>query len=296
MGHSVAQIMFFRNGIALLPLLVVMATHKHGFALLKTKRPVGHAVRSIIGTLSMVFCFWSFALMPMADATSLHFAAPLILTALSVPFLGERVGPWRWGAVAVGLVGVLIIINPTGNLAPFGTSIALIAAFGIAVAMICIRKLGDTEHPLTIVFYFFLTGTIMTGVTMPWFWSAPTTLSLIYLVMAGICGMVAQIFLTNAYANAPAAYVSPFNYLGIVVASFFGWFIWSDVPSMHVVVGASVVISSGLFILYRETVLKKHRPTPTLASDMVADPELYATLVSPDDTGQNKKPDLKTPA
>lgn len=292
MGHSVIQIMFFRNAIAILPLLIVIAGHKQGFGLLKTKRPVGHAVRSILGTISMLFCFWSFALMPIANATALHFVAPLILTALSVPFLGERVGKWRWSAVVVGLFGVLVIVNPTSVLDPLGTAVALTAAFGIAVAMICIRRLGDTEHSLTIVFYFFLTGTIMTGAILPWFWTAPSFLGFVYLVMAGICGMVAQIFLTNAYAKAPAAYVSAFNYLGIVFATFFGWAIWAEVPAMHVMIGAGVVIASGLFILYRETVVKKQFK-PTLKPDVVPDPEIYAKITRPDDTGQETQPDLK---
>lgn len=300
MGHSVVQIMFFRNGIALIPLLVVIASHKRGFGLLKTQRPVGHVVRSVIGTVSMLFCFWSFALMPMANATALHFAAPLILTAMSVPFLNERVGPWRWAAVGVGLLGVLVIINPTGNLDPLGTTVALTAAFGIAAAMVCIRKLGNTEHSLTIVFYFFLTGTIMTAIAMPWYWSAPSFLGFFYMVMSGISGMVAQIFLTNAYANAPAAYVSPFNYLGIVFATFFGWAIWADVPAAHVMIGAGIVILSGLFILYRETVVKKRVLKPTLSPEAVPDPEIYAAIpkanLAPDpahETGQTTQADIQ---
>lgn len=283
-GHSIAQIMFFRNGIALIPLMMLIYKNPKGLSLLKTKRPLAHLLRSVVGVSSMVFCFWTFALMPMADATALHFAAPLILTALSVPFLGEKVGRWRWGAVAVGLVGVLVIVNPTGNIDMFGTFVALIAALGIAAAMICIRRLGNTEHPLTIVFYFFLTGTVLSGLAMPWFWSPPTFIGFVYLVFAGIAGMVAQIFLTHAYANAPAAYVSPFNYLGIVFASGFGWLIWADVPGANVICGAAIVIVSGLFILYRETMLKKV-DTFTLASEITA----HAF----EETGQEVNPDLK---
>lgn len=257
--HAIAEVMFFRNALAIVPVLFLIHRHKDGYSLLKTDRPMGHLGRGVIGVCSMIFFFWSFSLLPLANATALHFATPLLLTALSVPFLGEKVGPWRWGAVVVGLIGVIVVANPTGHAsatAHLGTIVALTAATSSAFAMLMIRRLGGTEHALTIVFYFSLCGTVLSGLAMPFFWTTPTPQSLIYLVMTGLMGGAAQLFLTKSYAEAPAAYVSPFSYLAIVFAAFFGWAIWDHVPTTNVIIGATIVVASGLFILYRETVRK----------------------------------------
>lgn len=257
--HAIVEVMFFRNALAIMPVLMLIQAHPEGFGLLKTRRPLGHLLRGGVGTFSMSFVFWSFALLPMADATSLQFAMPLILTALSVPILKERVGKWRWGAVFIGFIGVLCIAAPTGAVTNWlGVGVALAGAFTTACTMIIIRKLGRTEHALTIVFYFSLFGTLITACFLPWYWTPPSFESFVYLIMTGITGGAAQVFLTKSYAEAPAAYVSPFSYLAIIFGTFFGWAIWGDVPGWNVFAGSVIVILSGLFILYRETVLKKN--------------------------------------
>lgn len=273
--HAVVEIMFFRNALAIVPVLMLIQVHRDGWSLLKTRRPLGHLLRSCVGMASMTFFFWSFALLPLADATAIQFAMPLILTALSVPLLKEKVGPWRWGAVVVGLIGVLILAAPTGDTDVFGSFVALMAAFTTAITMIIIRKLGKTEHALTIVFYFSVFGTLVTALFLPWFWTPPSLRSFFYLIMTGIAGGAGQVLLTKAYAEAPAAYVSPFSYVSIVFATFFGWLIWDQVPAMHVLIGAGIVIISGLFILYRETVVKRGvvqtailEPAPTEADEL----------------------------
>jgi drug/metabolite transporter (DMT)-like permease len=219
---------------------------------------MGHMLRGAVGMGSMTCFFWSFALLPLADATAIQFAMPIILTALSVPILKEKVGPWRWAAVVVGFIGILVIAAPTGETNLFGSAVAFMAAVCTSITMMIVRRLGRTEHALTIVFYFSVIGTIISGCLLPWFWTPPTLTSFVYLILCGLTGGAGQVFLTKAYAEAPAAYVSPFNYTSIIFATFFGWAIWGNVPEKHVLIGAAIVISSGLFILYRETV--KHRP------------------------------------
>lgn len=255
--HSIVEIMFFRNALAIVPVLMLIQAHPEGFGLLKTKRPLGHLLRGCVGITSMSFTFWSFSLLPMAHATALQFAMPLILTALSVPFLKERVGHWRWSAVLIGLAGVLVVAAPTGDTDLLGVGVGLMAALTTAFTMIIIRRLGRSEHALTIVFYFSLWGTIVTACFLPFYWTPPSFSSFIYLVMTGIAGGAAQVFLTKSYAEAPAAYVSPFSYLAIIFGTFFGWLIWADLPTQNVVIGSVIVILSGLFILYRETVIKR---------------------------------------
>lgn len=254
--HAIVEIMFFRNALAIVPVVVMILLHPRGVGLFATKRPLGHLARGAVGTCSMVFFFWSFALLPLADATAIQFAMPIILTALSVPVLGEKVGPWRWSAVVIGFAGVIVIAAPSGDTNLLGSAVALMAAFTTACTMMIIRRLGKTEHALTIVFYFSLTGTIISAGFLPWYWTPPSLASFAYLVLCGLTGGAAQVFMTKAYAAAPAAYVSPFSYTAILFATLFGWLVWDQMPAMNVVIGSAIVIASGLFILYRETVVK----------------------------------------
>lgn len=257
--HAVVEIMFFRNALAILPVLMLIQAHKEGFGLLKTKRPLGHLLRGTVGTGSMGLVFLSYAMLPLADATAIQFAMPLMLTALSVPLLGEYVGRWRWGAVILGFVGVLVMVAPATGATPnwAGIGVALAAAFTTACTMTIVRRLGRTEHALTIVFYFSLWGSIVCALFLPWYWTPPSFESFMYLVGTGISGGIGQIFLTRAYAEGPAAYVSPFGYLMIVFSALFGWAIWAEVPAWNVWAGTAIVILSGLVILWRE--LRNHR-------------------------------------
>ncbi|MCB9987159.1 MAG: DMT family transporter, partial [Rhodospirillales bacterium] len=239
--------------------LMLIQAHPQGFSLFKTRKPLGHLLRGAVGIVSMGLIFWSFSLLPLANATALQFAMPLILTALSVPLLGEWVGKWRWGAVIVGFAGVLVIAAPTGaGVNWLGLAVALGGAFTTACTMIIVRRLGRSEHALTIVFYFSLWGALVTACFLPFYWTPPSFKSFVYLVMTGICGGAAQVLVTKAYAEGPAAYVAPFSYLAIIFGTFFGWAVWDQVPGMNVLIGSGVVVASGLFILYREAVLRRH--------------------------------------
>ncbi len=256
---SVAQIIFFRNAFAFIPILWLIK-HTGGWNLLKTKNHLGHFWRGIVGIVSMSCFFISFAMLPMANATSIHFASPLILTILAIPLLGEQVGRARWTAVIVGLCGVLFMLKPeTGGDAEHltGSLVALAAAFLAAFAMIFVRKLGRTEHAMTIVFYFSLYGTIMGALAMIFMWNPIGPLTLFLLIMTGLLGGVGQTFLTYAYASAPASYVAPFSYFAMVIAILADILVWGIWPDWRIYVGCPVIIGSGLFIVYRESLKKK---------------------------------------
>lgn len=264
--YPVPEVTFFRNAFALFPVALAITLQRGWGAGLRTDRPWGHVWRSIIGLSSMSLTFWSFHLMPLADAVALNFSAPLFLTALSVPFLGEKVGLHRWSAVLVGFIGVLIIVRPSGEmLLHLGAFVGLGAAFTQSFAMIAIRQLSATEPPNTIVFYFTLITTILTACALPFVWVTPANLpDFAILVGTGLLGGGAQLFMTRAYSLAPAAVIAPFNYASLLWAVIFGWLLWNDVPSSHMALGASVVAASGLYILHRET--RKRRPlTPPSA-------------------------------
>lgn len=256
-GTHIAQIILFRNLLALPVILLLISQYTDSQKLLKTTRPLPHMFRGIVGISAMACFFLSFKMLPLGDATALHFASPMILTALSVPFLGEKVGKWRWGAVAVGLVGVVIIATPSGDTNVLGSAIALMAALLAAVAAILVRRMGDTEHSLTIVLYFTICGIIVSLILCPFFWQPIANVWVFYaLIVVGILGGLAQYFLTKAYAEAPAAYVSIFSYAAIVFSIGFDVIFWAHIPAWNVFVGSGIIITGGLVILYREVVHK----------------------------------------
>jgi drug/metabolite transporter (DMT)-like permease len=251
------QIIFFRNALAFIPILFLINKYG-GLSLLKTNNHIGHFWRGLVGIIAMLCFFLSFVMLPLANATSIHFAAPLILTILSIYLLDEKVGYIRWGAVIIGLIGVLFMVNPfeqSGNLT--GNLVAFLAAILAAFAMIFVRKLGRTEHSLTIVFYFTLYGCLFGALGMLFLWNPIHLESFMFLILCGLIGGVGQVLLTLSYANAPAAYVAPFSYLAMVFAVIFDVLIWHIWPSWQILTGSSIIILSGLFIVYRES--RKHK-------------------------------------
>jgi drug/metabolite transporter (DMT)-like permease len=248
----VAEISFFRCVLAFVPTGLMIAS-KGGTALLRTNRITGHLWRSVIGVTAMVLGFVSYHLMPLADAVAISFTAPLLVTALSVPLLGETVGPQRWGAVIVGFLGVLLIIQPSGTMFNLGSLAALGGAVATALVMVTIRQLNRTEKPLTIVFYYTLFSSLLTALPLPFIWVRPTGWDWGLMVAIGIVGGASQYFMTGALELAKAAVIGPFNYVSLLWAALLGWIIWGDIPQPHVFAGSVVVIASGLFILFRET-------------------------------------------
>lgn len=262
------QIMFFRSFIALGPVLFLI-WHNGGAALLRTQRHSGHFVRSFVGFSAMCCFFWSFALLPLANATSIHFAGPLITTALSVLLLDEKVGPHRWAAILIGLAAVLFILQPAaghGNM--LGSLVAMNAAILGAFAIIAVRRLGTTEHALTIVFYFMLYSSLFSFIWMLFVWEKPTWQAACLLFTIGTLGGFGQVCLTLAYAKAPAAFVSSFSYLSIVVAAALDFIVWHHVPGWPIWLGSSIVISSGLYIVWHEA-RKHYRPTTVNNPDVI---------------------------
>ncbi len=263
----VTEVTFFRSLFALVPVCVAIQL-SGGFAnSLRTRHPWGHFGRSLVGLTTMIAMFWSFHMLPLGDAIALNFAAPLFLTALSVPLLAEKVGVHRWSAVLVGFVGVLIIVRPSGDVLNFGALVALVAALGNAFAVIAIRQLSRTEPPNTIVFYFTLLTTLALALTLPFAWVTPSPSEWALLAAMGLLGGAGQLMVTRAYSLAPAAVVAPLNYSSLLLAVLFGWLTWGDVPTATMALGAAVVMASGLYILHRETrrsvALTKTAPTGT---------------------------------
>jgi drug/metabolite transporter (DMT)-like permease len=255
-NHSVIEIAFYRNLIACLPFLfVVFVLGRREILVIKSK-PSLVGLRAVLGALSLMTTFLAFSLMPMAETTVLLFTASLFIPVLGIFFLGERVGPWRWGAVVIGFAGVVVMAQPGGHVHLLGIMVALGAALMHAALQIVLRYLGRYESPETITFYFLVIGTLVTALPLPFVAVTPTMAEVPLLFGVGLSGALAQWLLSVAFRNAPAAIVTVFNYSGIVWATLFGWLIWNDWPLPTVLAGAGIVIASNALIIWRESRLR----------------------------------------
>lgn len=256
-NHSVIEIAFYRNLIACVPFLT--ATFLFGRRQILTIQSQPHviAVRAILGSLTLITTFAAYSLMPMAETAVLLFTASLFVPVLGVAILKERVGPYRWMAVLAGFVGVAIMVNPTGATNTLGVAFALCAALMQAIMSILLRHLGGHEHPETISFYFFVIGTFVTGLAVPFVANAPTLAEIPLLFGVGLSGAGAQWLYSMALKYTPAAIVAVFNYSSIVWAMLFGWLIWNDWPLPIVLAGSFVVVASNVLIAWRESRLKR---------------------------------------
>ncbi|MDH4109029.1 MAG: DMT family transporter [Gammaproteobacteria bacterium] len=255
--HSVIEIAFYRNLIACMPFLFMAFAMGKREMLVIRSQPKAIVFRAVLGAMSLMTTFAAFALMPMAETTVLLFTASLFMPVLGVLILQEHVGPYRWAAIVVGFIGVVIMTGPSGTVNALGLSVALAAALMHATLGIVLRHLGKHESPETIVFYFLVIGVLVTALPMPFVavWPAPDEAPL--LVGVGLCGALAQWLLSTAYRHAPAALVTVFNYTGIVWATLFGVLIWNEWPTSVVLAGGGVVIASNVLIIWRESRLRQ---------------------------------------
>jgi drug/metabolite transporter (DMT)-like permease len=259
--HSVIEVAFYRNAIAVAPFAVWIFLLGRRDLLKINSRPDAIVLRSVIGTISLVATFKAFNFLPMADAQALFFTSSLFLPVMGWLFLKERVGAHRWSAVLIGFLGMIVIVRPTGDVNMMGVTFALSAALMHASLGTLLRVLGRTERPETVTFYFLVIGTAMTGLAMPFVGKIPQMSEIPLFIGAGISGAFAQIFLSAAFKYAPVALVTIFNYTGIVWATGYGWFIWGDWPGPPVWIGATIIVASSLFIVWREnrlTSMAKH--------------------------------------
>ena len=256
-SHSVIEIAFYRNLVACIPFLVATFLFRRREILTIQSKPRAIALRAILGTVTLMTTFAAYSLMPMAETAVLLFTASLFVPVLGVAFLKESVGPYRWTAVFVGFIGVAIMVHPTGTTNTLGVTIALCAALMQAVMSILLRHLGGHERPETVTFYFFIIGTFVTGLAVPFVATEPTLDEIPLFFGIGLCGAAAQWLYSIALKHTPAAIVAVFNYSSIVWAVLFGWLIWNDWPLPIVLAGSAVVIASNLLIVWRESRLKR---------------------------------------
>jgi drug/metabolite transporter (DMT)-like permease len=268
-GYPVGQIVFFRSAFALVPLLVWLALRGDLRASIRTNDLRSHMIRGLIGSCAMFTGFVSLAYLPLSDAVVIGFIAPLITVVLAAVFLGERVRIYRWSAVIVGFVGVLIMLYPhlgasslggDARSTTIGVGFGLLGACCAAAATIQVRRLTSRESTGAIVLYFSLMTTVLGASTIVLGWTVPSPLHLALLVTIGILGGIGQILMTQSYRFADASLVAPFDYTTMIWALLLGWFVFGQLPGTAVVVGGSVVAAAGLFVIWREHRLGLNRP------------------------------------
>jgi len=255
-SYPIPMLVFFRSFVALLPsFLLVM--HAGGPGVMRTNRLGGQFGRAVIWGGSNVASFFAYHLLPLADAVALTFAAPLFLTALSYPILKERVSRERWIAVSVGFVGVLVMARPSGAGSGLGVGGAMTCAVCNAVGTLSVRDLCRTEHSASVVTWTAIFMTLMALPALPFFWVTPAPVDLALFCSIGLIGGVSQYWTTQALHYAPAAAVSPFNYMALIWGSIIGLAIWGDVPTLPIVVGSAIVTLTGLYLLRAEAWRRK---------------------------------------
>ena len=263
-GISIPEMAFYRFLFGLPPLLVWIGWRRE-FGAWRTRRPLAHLARGALGLGTMVLAFTGLTYLPLAEATTISFVAPLFSVMLSALLLRERVGRYRWSAVALGFIGVMIVMRPGGgNLPAIGLALALAAALGVGFVTITIRQIGRTESTPTIVLWFTIFSVLAVGTLMPVYGRGHDAHGWTILVALGLSGGVGQLFLTSSLRFAPVPVVVPFDYTQLFWAVLLGWAFWNTHPAATTWLGAAVIVGSGLFTVYREHKLgrDKVRPEP----------------------------------
>jgi drug/metabolite transporter (DMT)-like permease len=260
------EIVAFRSFVAFLALVPMLARHG-GLAALATRRPLGHALRTIYGFIGTVTAVYGYAVLPLATVTALGFAMPLFLTVLSVPLLGERVGRRRGSAVLAGLGGVLLMLRPwqsleqshgqSGDALPLGpVAIVLAGVVTWALSMISIRRMGAAgERNVTIVAWYSLGTAAAAAIGAVPGWITPTVPQLAALAATGLLSGVAQLLMTEGYRSSETTLVAPFEYGAILYATILGIALWGEWPDAWSLLGVAVLIGAGVYIWHREVTL-----------------------------------------
>ena len=263
-GVGAFELVFYRAAFAL-PVVLAWVVLGPGLPALRTQRPWAHIGRCILGVSTIFFTFQALAILPLADAATIGFTAPVFATILSWLVLGERVGRYRWAAVLFGFVGVAVVTRPGAGghaLPAAGVAFALVSALGTAGVTVTLRQLRATEQVAAIVFWFFVASALAGAVTMLFVARPHDPLTFLILAGAGLCGGLAQLAMTASLQQAPVAVLAPFDYLQLVGAIVLGWLLLSSVPTLATLGGAALIAGSGLYTAWREHHLRRDRPVP----------------------------------
>jgi len=263
--YPIGQILFFRGFFGIIFYFFIIPRDRlHNFY--QTKRPGLHSLRCIAGLIAIVAIFIALRKLPLATVVSISFAAPIFTTIFSIFFLSEKVGIYRWLAVFVGFVGILIITEPGVSELNIYYIFPIIFCLGLSYVAITLRQLSSTEPVWLISLFFSIAITLLSFLTIPFGWVIPSFNHFVILSLIGIFGGVSNLWLSQSYKYSEVSLVTPLKYLTLVFAIIFGYFIWGEIPTIKTLVGALLVIISTL-IIFRREIYKKKDITSKLTND-----------------------------
>lgn len=251
--YPVTQILWARYAGHLV-FMALMFLPRHGLGVFRASRPGVHIVRSLLMFVSTAMFFTALRYIEVPTASAINFTAPLIVTALAAPLLGEVIGVRRWAAVAVGFAGALIIIRPAGGDTHWAMLLVLGTAASYAVYQIVTRKFSAADSPATSTLYIAMAGAVLASFAVPFVWVTPTSLlDAALFCLLGAIGGIGHYFVIRAFQLGEASVLSPFNYGQLIMATILSWFVFGTFPDSWTFVGAGVIVASGLYITYRES-------------------------------------------
>ncbi len=260
--YPTGEVLFFRGFFGLLPTYFLIPKNKLK-TFYTTERSKEHLFRCLMGLIALIAIVVALRELPLAVVVSLSYAAPLFITVLSIFFLSEKVGIFRWLAVLIGFIGVIIIAEPGFKGMNYLYFLPLIFCIGMAFVTITIRKLSTTEPIWLISIFFTITISIAGLATIPMGWIIPNFQDFILLALIGVTGGSANLFLTQSYKLSEVSLVAPLKYLALVFAIIFGYLIWNEIPTIKTLIGASLVVLASLIIFRREIYHKQKIPSTT---------------------------------
>jgi drug/metabolite transporter (DMT)-like permease len=254
--YPVGQVLFFRGFFGIIFYFFIIPRERlHDFY--KTKRPGLHSLRCIAGLIAIIAIFIALRKLPLATVVSISFAAPIFTTIFSIFLLSEKVGVYRWLAVLVGFIGILIITEPGISNLNVYYIFPIIFCLGLSYVAITLRQLSTTEPVWLISLFFSIAITFLSFLTLPFGWVMPSFNHFLILSLVGIFGGVSNLWLSQSYKYSEVSLVTPLKYLTLVFAIIFGYFIWDEIPTIKTLIGAFLVIISTLIIFRREIYKKK---------------------------------------
>ena len=255
-AYPVGQVLFFRGFCGMITIFFLIPRERY-FDFYKTNRPFLHFKRCIAGLIAIVAIFIALRKLPLATVVSISFAAPIFTTILSIFFLKEKVGIYRWLAVFVGFIGIIIISEPGFSSLNLYYLYPIIFCLGLSYVAIAIRQLSSTEPVWLIGFYFSFSIMIISFFTFSQGWILPNLKDLFLLSMVGVLGGLANLWLTQSYKLSEVTLVTPLKYLALVFGIIFGYLFWDEIPTIKTLMGAALVIISSFIIFRREIYLNK---------------------------------------
>jgi drug/metabolite transporter (DMT)-like permease len=280
---------FYRSVFAIIPLVLVYAWRGELAAVVRTERPLGQAGRGVLSIAGMFFNFGAVARLPLVESNAIAFSSPLFTVTLAALILNERVRVYRWSAVVIGFVGVLVVLSPhlsgeeltaavAGATSLIGVVYAICGSVTNAGTAIQTRRLAQSESTSSIVFYFSVSCALAGLATLPFGWITPSIGETVALISIGVLGGTGHIFLTESYRFASASLVAPFDYTAMIWALVLGYAMFGETPTAEIIGGSAIIAAAGLFVIWRERQLAAMRrrdglaPAPTRAATTLRTP------------------------